>query len=44
MFAQDYIALSGGLGSSAYVKARIKVRFEAERGQRRPQIISSEEP
>ena len=41
---QDYIVLSGGLGSSAYVKSRLKARFEAGTEMPNLQVLVSEEP
>ncbi len=38
---QDYIVLSGGLGSSAYVRSALKDEFRGYRGR---QVLVSEDP
>lgn len=41
---QDYMILSGGLGSSAYIQSKLSTAFVGSRDQPNLQILVSEEP
>ena len=44
ILSQNYIVLSGGLGSSAYLRTRLQSAFESTKSHSDLQILVSEEP
>lgn len=44
MLSQNYLVLSGGLGSSAYLRTRLQSAFESTESHPDLQILVAEEP